>query len=361
LGFDGLVGYNVIRYARECLGAALATQKLAGSLFGNGIRASGTLEHPGKLKEDAQKRLRDSFSQYQGSDSALRLMILEEGMKFNQTTIPPEEAQFLESRQFSVSEICRWFRMPPHKVADLTRATFSNIEQQSIEYVGDTLMPWLVRWEQEIYRKLLTRQEQRKGLFARHTVNGLLRGDATARANYYKTMREWGVFSADDIRELEEMNPIKEGKGDIYLQPLNYTEAGEEPEKVVETAPPKEMFNSLVADAAERIASAETREIEKVIAKAKENRDKFNKWAAKFFAGQASYMKQVLLPIATAWTQTTHKNFYLGPIVDQLVREGAEAFTQEDLDKLMPIWREKRREDIISLIHGGMNNANTQA
>jgi hypothetical protein len=156
------------------------------------------------------------------------------------------------------------------------------------------------------------------------------------------------------------MNPLPEGKGDIYLQPMNMVEAGEEPEKVVETTPNREMFNSLVKDAAGRIASAETREISKVIAKSEENREKFNKWAEKFFKSQASYIRQTLSPLALAWHDATGQSFYLGPIVDQLVREGAEAFCGEDLSKLMPIWNEKRIEDITSLINGGMENANTQ-
>ena len=155
------------------------------------------------------------------------------------------------------------------------------------------------------------------------------------------------------------MNPLEDGKGDIYLQPLNYKEAGEEEEKVVETAPPQ--FGDLIENVAERIASAELREISKVVNKAQQNREKFNKWATDFFNKHSSYIRQVLLPIGRAWQKSTGRDFYLEPIVEQLTSEGIEAFTQEDLAKLVPIWKEKREKDIVTLIDGGMGNANTKA
>ena len=362
-GFDGLVGYNVIRYARECLGAAAATQKFASTFFGNGVRSSGILEHPNELSKEAQARLRAAFEQYQGPQNANRLMILEEGMKYTTTSIPPEEAQFLETRQFSVAEICRWFRMPPNKVADTTRAQgWSTLEQTNTDYVVDTLMPWLICWEQEIWRKLLAPKEQKDGTFAKHTVNGLLRGDIAARKDYYTAGRNGGWLSANDIRELEDMNPLPDDAGDIYLAPLNMKELGAEEEVVVaQTAPvPEEAFNSLVKDAAERISASETREIEKVIAKAAENRDKFNKWIVGFFNRQEAYSRQVLEPLKEAWETATGKDFYLDAICDQLKIEGIEAFSREDLDKLMPIWREKRIKDIVTLIRGGMDNADSE-
>jgi HK97 family phage portal protein len=213
LGFDGVCGYSVIRLAAESMGLTIATEKYGGSFFGNGARPGGYLQHPGRLSEPAHANLRKQFEgRHQGAANGNRLAILEEGMTFNASSIPPEEAQFLETRQFQVVDICRWFRVPPHKVAELSRATFSNIEHQSIEFVTDTIRPWAVRWEQEVNRKLFGIGSD---LFCEHLFDGLLRGDLASRYTAYQTARQNGWFSANDIRELENMNPI-EG-GDQYL------------------------------------------------------------------------------------------------------------------------------------------------
>lgn len=357
LGFDGLIGYNVIRYARECLGAAVAVQKYAASLYGNSVCAAGILTHPASLKKEAQDRLRKSFEKYRGAKNAHRLMILEEGMSFTQTSIPPEEAQFLETRQFGVPEICRWFRMPPHKVADLSRATFSNIEHQALEYVGDTLMPWFVRWEQEIWRKLLSDEEKAKGMFVRHVAQGLLRGDISTRYQAYQTGRNWGWLSADDVRELEDMNPLPDEQGEKYLIPLNMKDAAEpEAEVIVDTKPDtEEVFGAIVLDAAERVASAEAREIGKVAARAQEDYEKFNNWVTNFFNNHAGYIRQVLELVSAAWSEYADTKFCLAVIVDQLVTEGAAAFTQGDPEIVLESWRAERIKRIVDIIRGAKN------
>jgi HK97 family phage portal protein len=361
LGFDGLVGYNVARYARECLGAALAAQKFSSSFFGNGIQSAGILTHPGQLSPEAQANLRKSFEQYQGAENANKVLIIEEGLDYKKTTIPPEEAQFLESRQFSVAEICRWFRMPPHKVADLSRATFSNIEHQALEYVGDTLLPWFTRWEQEIYRKLLTRKEQRKGYFAKHVVQGLLRGDIEARNKAYQTGRNWGYLSADDIRELEDMNPLPDKKGETYLHPLNMEEAfAPGQKKEVQQVSFDKGFESFVDNAAERIANAETREISKVVGKAKEDRERFDNWIAEFFNKHTAFMTKALSPLSEAFWRVTQKDFYMAAIVEELKQEGIAAFTSYDPEQTLETWKTQRQGDIKTIIEEGMNNATSK-
>jgi hypothetical protein len=224
---DGLVGYNVIRYARECLGGALAAQKFASAFYKNNATPGGILQHQETLSENAQNRLRNSMEkQMSGAENASRLLVIEEGMTFTQTTIPPEEAQFLETRQFNVPEICRWFRMPPGKVGDITRAQgWSTLEMTNTDYVTDTLLPWLVRWEQEVGRKLFSPRDKVAGYFAKHVVNGLLRGDVKSRTESYVKGRNWGWLSADDVRELEDMNPLPDGQGEKYLIPLNMRDA----------------------------------------------------------------------------------------------------------------------------------------
>jgi len=223
-GYDGVVGYSPIALARQAVGLALATEEFGARFFGNGARPGIVLEHPGVLSDEAHRRLRESWEErHQGLSRAHRVAILEEGMKVHEVGIPPEDAQFLETRRFQVTEIARLYRIPPHMLADLERATFSNIEHQSLEFVIHTLRPWLVRWEQAIYRDLIPPQE-RGSLFAEFLVDGLLRGDIESRYRAYAVGRQNGWLSANDIRELENMNPIPEG-GDIYLVPLNMVPA----------------------------------------------------------------------------------------------------------------------------------------
>lgn len=219
LGYDGMVGYDPVSLARQTIGLALGTEEFGARFFGNGATTGTVYEHPGKLSDDAYNRLvRSIEKRHQGLEHSHRIAILEEGMKANQVGIPPENAQFLETRKFQVAEIARWYRMPLHKIAHLENATFSNIEHQSLEYVVDTLQPWLVRWEQAGYRDLLTPRE-RTMYFLEHLVAALLRGDIQSRYEAYAQGRQNGWLSANDIRRLENMNPVD--GGDVYLVPLN--------------------------------------------------------------------------------------------------------------------------------------------
>ncbi|SDX45301.1 phage portal protein, HK97 family [Marininema mesophilum] len=225
LSYDGLIGYSPIALAREAVGLSLATEEFGARFFGNGAQVSGVLEHPGRLGEEAQRNIRGSFEEaHSGLSRSHRLMILEEGMKYSRIGIPPEDAQFLETRKFQLTEIARIFRVPPHMLADLSQATFSNIEHQSIEFVTHTIRPWLVRWEQAISMKLLSPVE-RKSLFTEHKVDGLLRGDIKSRYEAYSIGRQNGWLSANDVRDLENMNPLPEDQGDMYLVPLNMVPA----------------------------------------------------------------------------------------------------------------------------------------
>jgi len=225
LGFDGLKGYSVISYFRRTLGIALAAETYGERFFANSARPGGVLKHPGKLSEEAYRRLRQSWEElHQGPENVGRVAILEEGMEYQAIGLPPEDAQFLETRKFQVAEVARIFRVPPHMLADLERATFSNIEQQSIEFVVHSLRPWLVRWEKAIQQRLFVGEEKRR-YFAQFLVEGLLRGDTESRYKAYAIGRQWGWLSANDVRELENMNPV-EG-GDVYLVPLNMIPAGQ--------------------------------------------------------------------------------------------------------------------------------------
>jgi|YNPBryunderm2012_1023409.scaffolds.fasta_scaffold06001_2 HK97 family phage portal protein len=231
LGRDGIMGYSPIRLAREAIGLSLAAEGFGASFFANEAEPGFVLVHPGKLGDDAYKRLKSSWEErHRGFERAHRVAILEEGMKVEKIGISPDDAQFLETRKFQINEIARIFRVPPHMIGDLDRATFSNIEHMGLEFVTYTLMPWLVNIEQSISLNLLTETE-RKQFYAKHTVAGLLRGDIESRYRAYSVARQWGWMSVDDIRELEEMNPLPKGMGDKYLEPLNMSAVGVETER----------------------------------------------------------------------------------------------------------------------------------
>lgn len=216
LGFDGLVGYSPIAMAKNAIGMAIACEEFGSKFFANGASPSGVLEHPGILKDPA--RVRDSWNAaYGGSANSHKVAVLEEGMKYTPISISPNEAQFLETRKFQINEIARIFRVPPHMVGDLEKSSFSNIEQQSLEFVKYTLDPWVIRWEQSLSRALLS-QEEKRTYFFKFNVDGLLRGDYQSRMNGYAVGRQNGWMSANDIRELENMDRIpKNLGGDLYL------------------------------------------------------------------------------------------------------------------------------------------------
>ena len=216
LGFDGLVGYSPIAMAKNAIGMAIACEEYGAKFFANGAAPGGVLEHPGTIKDP--QRVRESWqSTFGGSGNANKIAVLEEGMKYTPIGISPEQAQFLETRKFQINEIARIFRVPPHMVGDLEKSSFSNIEQQSLEFVKYTLDPWVIRWEQSIQRSLLSADEKSR-YFVKFNLEGLLRGDYQSRMNGYAIGRQNGWMSANDIRELENLDRIpEEDGGDLYL------------------------------------------------------------------------------------------------------------------------------------------------
>lgn len=222
LGFDGLVGYSPIAMAKNAIGMAIACDEYGAKFFANGAQPSGVLEHPGTLKDPS--RVRESWNAtFGGSRNANKVAVLEEGMKYTPISISPEQAQFLETRKYQVNEIARIFRVPPHLIGDLDKSSFSNIEQQSLEFVKYTLDPWVSRWEQAMKRSLLSAEEKQE-YSIKFNVDGLLRGDYESRMNGYASGRQNGWLSANDIRRLENLDPIPaEAGGDLYLINGNMT------------------------------------------------------------------------------------------------------------------------------------------
>lgn len=213
MGWDGFTGYNPIRFAAQTLGNALAAERVAGALFGNGLNASGTIEHPGQLSDAAQERLVKSIDQRHGGPrKALRLLVLEEGMKFTKQTITPDEAQFLGSREFGVVDIARWARVQPRKLFASTgdSDTYQNVEHVNIEHATDALMPWCVALEQECDLKLFTEKEQQE-YFTKHSFPALMRGDYLSRMRGFLIERTIGSLSVNEIRAFEERDPVDGG------------------------------------------------------------------------------------------------------------------------------------------------------
>jgi len=221
LGFDGFQGYSPVAMARKSIGLAMAMETFGSNYFGNGTHPGVIVSHPGKLSEPAHNNLKaDLTATYSGLGKSHKLLLLEEGMKMESVGVPPEDSQFLESRQFQIPEIARWFNLPPHKLKDLSRSSFNNIESEQISFVTDSILPWLIRLEQNFNMQLLTEREKyAENQYFKHIVEGLLRGDAKSRGEFYRAMFSIGAMSPNDVRAKEDADPID--GGDEYYVPLN--------------------------------------------------------------------------------------------------------------------------------------------
>lgn len=358
LGFDGRSGVGIVQRARESLGLGKATEEYGARYFGNGSRASGVLTHPGKLTPDAHKRLKESWAEMQsGLSNAHRAAILEEGMAWTQTSIPPEEAQFLETRKFQVVEVARWFGVPPHKLYDLERATFSNIEHQSIEFVNDSIMPWVELWQQTLDHVAFIESE-RDRFVARFVVDGLQRGDIQARFAAYAIARNWGWMSANDVRELENMNPVEDG--DQYLVPLNMGPADAEPAPAPEPAPPVEKaprallpapeerirmgFERVIRSAAEHMVSREVKAARNALDRAAtRGMQDFHAWLGEFYETQAGILERAYLPPLLGYAEAVGET--PEPAVRAYVTALARTEAEASVGELRAILRDVPAED----------------
>lgn len=339
LGTNGLTGLSPIGLARQSIGLGLAAEKFGAAFFGSGAQMTGVLKHPMALSDEAQESLRDQWKElYSGLDNAHRVAVLEEGMAYERIGIPPEDAQFLETRKFQVTEIARIYRVPPHMLGDLDRATFSNIEHQSLEFVMHSLRPWLVRWEMAIRQRLLLPQERGR-YYAEFLVDGLLRGDITSRYAAYAVGRQNGWMSANDIRALENMNPVK--GGDVYLVPLNMVPADEvgrasfsssEPApaaRVLEYVPQLEaraqrtaagrhrlqkVHQPVFVDTAARVLRREANDVGNAAKRFLGQRTvpEFTAWLDEFYAEHAQFTARQWMPVLQA---------YSGLVADEVERE----------------------------------------
>lgn len=312
---NGIIGHNVIQKQREPIGLGKALEEYAARWFGNGARPSVALTHPMELSPQAQERLRKNWQDiYGGLSNSHRTAILEEGMKLEKFGMSPEESQAIDARKFSVTEVARIFNVPPHFLKDLERATYGNIEQQSLEFVIYTLRPWLVRFEQAYNTQLLEKNEQAT-YFWEHLVDGLLRGDLKQRYDAYAIGKQWGWLSSDDIRELENMNPIGGRAGGIYLQPLNMVDAAEDPPEPAPNSGFRSAelraksidarkriirnYRGLLLNAAQEVINREALAVKKQIDKINAERGvpDMRLWLQQFYAEHPEYVRKKIGPV----------------------------------------------------------------
>ena len=282
---DGLVGMSPLRVAMLAVSLGMATEEFGARFFAQGAKPGFILSHPSQLTDKAWERLEARWNAG-GGENAHKVKIIEEGMTVEKIGIPPEEAQFLETRRFQAQEIARLFRMPPHKIGLLENATFSNIEHQAIEFVTDTIRPWLIRNEQSMYRDLLSESEQ-AAIYFEYLVDGLLRGDTASRYQSYSVARQWGWLSANDIRRMENMPPID--GGDVYLQPLNMSPAGQFGDPQAARAIDPAWIAPLVEHQARKLTRREANDLRrKAVSVVRKDDGNFGEWAVQFYDGWMS-------------------------------------------------------------------------
>jgi HK97 family phage portal protein len=371
LSDDGITGLSPIGMAREAIGLAQAAEGYGARFFRNSARPSGVLQTDQVLKPDDRGTIRDAWNElHAGIDQSHRVAVLDKGLKWSQMSMTAEDAQFLETRGFQRTEICSIFRVPPHMVGDLSRATFSNIEQQSIDFVVGAILPWVTRWEEAISRDLLP-EEDREEYFAQFNLRGLLRGDSATRAAYYTQRFNIGTLSQNDIRRMEDEDPI-EG-GDRYFVPLNMVpsdrlDATLDAQSTAKAALPApaaaalpsageavsldpDAFALLVHDVAERLAGAEIRELEKRMDKAAEDRARFNEWAGEFYGGHAAYVQKAVRPVASAWAMVRDEEPRTDAVASVILSGGLAAVeSTADVPALVTRWRAERAAELSAII-----------
>lgn len=342
LGFDGLVGYSVVSIAAKTIGLGLATERFGASFFENGAHISGVLEHPNALGDDALKHLKESLKENYSGGNSNKPMILEEGMKWNSIGVPPDDAQFLETRKFQIAEVARWFGVPLHKLNEMDKSTFSNIEHQAIEFVTDTLTPWVKRLEVEANIKLITRANRGK-LYTKLNLNGLLRGDMKARGEFYKTMSNLGAYSVNEIREFEDKNGIG-SDGDKRLVQLNQTtlekigeDDGNVPRGTMDNPPPEQR---VLEETVDRVLARENHRAQAALKKHKNNTEGFFAWVDDYYSEHSNYALNQLLNVFELADLNISVDDYVSQHIEASKNEVGKWFNNAArADKSLPIQR----------------------
>ena len=389
LGFDGIMGYSVLTKARESIALGLATEEFGARYFGEGTHPGVVVSHPQVIAPEVHERLKKSLiAAHSGLGKSHRLMLLEDGMKMENISISPEDSQFLETRQFQVPEIARWFNIQPSKLKDHSRSTFNNIEHLAIDHVVDCIRPWLVRIEQNLNMQLLTDAERAAGLYFEHNVEGLLRGDSASRSEFYSKMFLIGAYSINEIREKENMNPV-EG-GDERFVPMNMVPLSmakelakpPEPEPVVvepeaEGEEPEEeenerewfgryaeeranadlrdrvarMYHGIFLSMAKRIVSKETMAVKRASKKGG-----FDKWLDDFYKGHRKYiieeahppfkaLSRAVADAAEKETKSLRLDSEFTRFVDDYTDRFADRYIESSVGQIRALLKQKRSDE----------------
>jgi HK97 family phage portal protein len=338
---DGVNVYSPIQLQRQGIGLGLAAEAFGASFFGNGATPKGVLMHPGTLSDKAYDRLKENWAaEHQGVSNANKIALLEEGTAWKDTSIPPDDAQFLQTRQFQVEEIARWYRIPPTMLAMSDKAaTYASVEAFGLQFVIYTLYPWLVRWEKSISMQLLLERE-RKNYFAEHLMTAILRGDTQSRYQSYATGRQWGWLSVNDIRELENMNPVD--GGDVYLTPSNMINANDptkEPTKV------QRSYLPVLIDAVQRILRREANDIRGAVQKVLQKRsvEAFADWLSTFYQEHQDFIVRSLQPAAQSYAEMIADGGDLSS-VEQKVTESLRVFALRRAGQVQEQFRDALRD-----------------
>lgn len=358
LGGDGIVGWSPIRLMRESIGMGLAAERFGARFYGNAARPSMVAKHKGVLGDEAYARLKKDLDNQYSADNSHGVLLFEDDMDVTILTMPLEEAQFLESRKFQVVDIARIYRIPPHMLAEMDRATFSNIEQQSLDFEKHTLRPWLVRREQEVNRKLFSGRQKGR-YFIKHVVEGLLRADINTRFSAYAMAFQNGWLNIDEIREREDLNPLPDGQGQVYVIPLNLQpvdDIGEEGDSL-DGDPPQEdnsgerqFLEHLLTDTVEGLIGREVHRAERAAKKPGE----FLTWLDDFYVDHQRTM-QKKLGDRFAGEITNHVEESRRLLLEVSGRANADNFELE-LSIEVDSWVLKRAEFLVNAILGESKN-----
>lgn len=330
----GIVGLSRVKLGKEAIGLAAATEEFGGRFFGNGSWPAGFLRHPGKLSQQGKDNLKTSFEEsHRGLSNAQRVAVLEEGIEWQQIGIPPEAAQFLESRQFQLREIARWFRVPSHILNDLGDTTYNNIENLGIGLVVYTIRPWAINIEKSLDRDLLLESERRSGIFIEHNVEGLLRGDMKSRYDAYAIGRQWGWLTPNKILALENMNPMG-AEGDIALVPLNMVpapQAGKTSQETPRSIEHRELlrlrlgdsYRALFNEAASRTLRREEADVMRAANKMLSRRDvaQFGDWLRQFYGEHVQFTERQFAAVLQSYN-------------DQVAQSAADEINLSDIPDL---------------------------
>ncbi len=376
LGFDGLRGYSVINYAKQAIGAGLAAEQFGAEFFGNGARPGGVITRKDSLTEEAQDRIRRSWdTKHQGLSNAQRVAILDEGMDYKMIGVPPEDAQFIASKQFSVEDVVRFFRVPPHKVQHLLRSTFSNIQDENRSYVADTLQAWLVNWEQEVNITLFDEDEQDE-FFAEHNVEALLRGNSEDRAAFYQSGINNGWMNPNQVRAKENMNPYEGGER-YYIsqnvipveqagmnmartsrqQPVDTEERTAQEKRATASATERHRVQKAhvraFASVADRLIIRETESVRGIVTKVygERNAEEFGNDLIRFYENFLEIVRAAFTPLLTTYADTIKSI-----IAEELGRDISpdptfEQFTEEYINGFSVRYVRKSRKQLDAIVN----------